>query len=237
MAVIDGKYLIERIAETFSKEPNIDTIKHFLNGYRAPENLNVHSNSHEEYIRNRIKNLDMPTLMEMAKQLGINDTSNFITTRRAKERALHGVKAFISHSTKDRRFANKLSDTLGKYDIKAFVSGKHIKGGEEWRERIRTELHGMHFFIAMHTDNFSNSLWCQQETGLALAKKIRVEIIPINFSKGNPRESFLDEFQYIKRGQKNVETIAREILSRLKDSNRTKDLYTLKIEPKVKNLF
>ena len=91
----------------------------------------------------------------------------------------------------------------------------------------------MHVFIAMHTDDFSKSLWCQQETGLAFARETEVEIIPINFNKKPPLESFLDEFQYIKRGQKNVETIAREILDRLKDSEKTKDLYSAKIADKV----
>ncbi len=145
------------------------------------------------------------------------------------------VKAFISHSTKDKKFANKIRRIFKKYGIIAFVSGEDIKGGEVWRKRIRKEINEMHAFIAMHTDDFSESLWCQQETGLALAREKEVEIIPINFNKEDPRKSFLEEFQYIKRGQKNVEAIAKEILDRLKTSDKTNALYSAKIAPNITN--
>ena len=145
------------------------------------------------------------------------------------------VKAFISHSTKDKLFANKIRRIFKKYGIIAFVSGEDIKGGEVWRKRIRKEINEMHAFIAMHTDDFSESLWCQQETGLALAREKEVEIIPINFNKEKPLESFLDDFQYIKRRPKNVETIAKEILDRLKTSDKTNALYSAKIAPNINN--
>ncbi len=143
------------------------------------------------------------------------------------------VKAFISHSTKDKQFANKIRKIFKGYGIIAFVSDEDIKGGEVWQERIRKEIKEMHVFIAMHTDDFSESLWCQQETGLALARETEVEIIPINFNKGKPLDSFLTNFQYIKRGAKSTAKIVKEILDRLKTSDKTKELYFAKIADKV----
>ncbi len=143
------------------------------------------------------------------------------------------VKAFISHSTIDAIYANAIKENFKQYGIEAFVSGTDIKGGEKWRKKIRKEINEMKIFIAIHTQAFSESLWCQQETGLALARENDIEIIPINSNKGKAPESFLDDFQYIQRKTKNTETVVREIFETLKESEKIKDLYSVKIADKV----
>ncbi len=249
-------YLKKAIAIKLCETLKIPKIILVLDKYNIPK---IPINAYEgifEYIINRMENARLINLKKLADNLGID--ISYLTASSAKTLPeLHRptstfdimpanlappaksktdsspVKAFISHSTKDKLFANKIRKIFKKHGIIAFVSGEDIKGGEVWRKRIRKEINEMHVFIAMHTDDFSKSLWCQQETGLAFARETEVEIIPINFNKKPPLESFLDEFQYIKRGQKNVETIAREILDRLKDSEKTKDLYSAKIADKV----
>ncbi len=250
-------HLKKNIAIKLCEKFNVPKIPLVLDKYNIPK---IPINAHEgifEYIINRLENVSLLTLKKLANNLGID--ISYLTASSAKALPeLHRlpstfqtlpanlappaksktdsslVKAFISHSTKDKRFANKLSDILREYNIEAFVSGKHIKGGETWRGRIVTEINEMVIFIAIHTDAFSKSLWCQQETGLALARKEHVEIIPINSKLPKTPDSFLTDFQYIKRGRKNVETIAIEILDRLKDSEKTKAVYSAKIKPKVK---
>ena len=143
------------------------------------------------------------------------------------------VKAFISHSTIDAIYANAIKENFKQYGIEAFVSGTDIKGGEKWRKKIRKEINEMKIFIAIHTQAFSESLWCQQETGLALARENDIEIIPINSNKGKAPESFLDDFQYIQRKTKNTETVVREIFETLKESEKIKNLYSAKIADKV----
>ncbi len=146
------------------------------------------------------------------------------------------VKAFISHSTKNKIYANAIRKIFKKYGIEAFVSGKDIKGGQKWRKKIRKEINEMEIFIAIHTQAFSESLWCQQEAGLALARENDIEIIPINSNKGKAPESFLDDFQYIERKSKTTETVVREIFETLRESEKTNKLYFAKIEPKVKQV-
>ena len=143
------------------------------------------------------------------------------------------VKAFISHSTKNKRYANSLKKAFIKYGIDAFVSGKDIKGGQRWQKRIRKEIHSMNIFITIHTQAFSDSAWCGEESGMALERENEVEIIPINSNMKKLPESFLSNFQYIDRKSKTTEKIVKEILETLKDSEKTKDLYFERIEPKV----
>ncbi len=144
------------------------------------------------------------------------------------------VKAFISHSTKNKKIAMDIRAVLKKYGIIAFVSGKDIKGGQPWQKTIRKEIDNMDIFIAIHTQAFSKSLWCQQETGMALVREEEVEIIPINVGMRKAPESFLTNFQYIKSRAKNAEEVVKEIFETLKDSPKTKELYFAKIADKVK---
>ncbi len=143
------------------------------------------------------------------------------------------VKAFISHSTKNKIYANSLKKAFIKYGIDAFVSGEDIKGGQPWQKRIRKEIHDMDIFIVIHTQAFSDSMYCVQESGMALERENEVEIIPINSNMKKRPESFLTNFQYIDRKSKTTEKIVKEILETLKDSEKTKDLYFERIEPKV----
>ncbi len=228
----------------FNEMRDFDEVNSFLTSIRVPEARNVSRYANRtDILEARIQGIEIDELIRIAQEELDIDISHLTSqptkpatpkpTKPKNDTSL--VKAFISHSTKDKKFANKIRRIFKKYGIIAFVSGEDIKGGEVWRKRIRKEINEMHAFIAMHTDDFSESLWCQQETGLALAREKEVEIIPINFNKEDPRKSFLEEFQYIKRGQKNVETIAKEILDRLKTSDKTNALYSAKIAPNINN--
>ncbi len=146
------------------------------------------------------------------------------------------VKAFISHSIKNKKIAMAFRTVLKKYGIMAFVSGKDIKGGQPWQKTIRKEIDDMDIFIAIHTQAFSKSLWCQQETGMALKRENKIEIIPINVGMRNAPESFLTNFQYIKTRGKSTEEVVREFFETLKESEKTKKLYLKRIEPKVKQV-
>ncbi len=132
------------------------------------------------------------------------------------------VKAFISHSITDKKYANALRTAFKKYHIDAFVSSKDIKGGQLWQKKIRAEINDMKIFIAIHTDAFSASLWCQQETGMALAREDEVVIIPIKYKLQKVPQSVLTNFQYIDRGTKNTETVVKEIIDKLKTSDKIK---------------
>ncbi len=146
------------------------------------------------------------------------------------------VKAFISHSTKNKKIAMAFRTVLKKYGIIAFVSGRDIKGGQPWQKTIRKEIDNMDIFIAIHTQAFSKSLWCQQETGMALKRENEIEIIPINVGMRNAPESFLTNFQYIKTRAKSTEEVVREFFETLKESEKTSKLYFQRIEPRVKQV-
>ena len=237
--------LIGNVTRELNRRYKLTELKAFLAhfGIKTPQRLK--SNSIPTYIRKRLIGISDIMLIEMAKQLGI-DTKN-LTIEPAKQEAISPtksaipkskndtplIKAFISHSTIDAIYANAIKENFKQYGIEAFVSGTDIKGGQRWRKKIRKEINEMKIFIAIHTQAFSESLWCQQETGLALARENDIEIIPINYNKRKTPKSFLDDFQYIEGKTKTTETVVREIFETLKESEKIKDLYFAKIADKV----
>ena len=139
------------------------------------------------------------------------------------------VKAFISYETADVGYANRISRLLKEYNIEAFVAYKDAKEGEEFQEEILTALGEMDFFISIHTEQFSKSVWCQQEVGIAIAS--RVKIIPIKLR--TPPDGFIGKIHAIARNTDKIESVVEKILNILEESPKTKDLYSAKVADKV----
>ncbi|CDE44999.1 putative uncharacterized protein [Clostridium sp. CAG:768] len=69
------------------------------------------------------------------------------------------------------------------------------------------------FFISLHYDGFSNSVWCQQEVSYAVARGVK--IIPLKFDgKENPG-GFIGKYQGLSRLQKTVREVAEEIVIKI----------------------
>lgn len=81
----------------------------------------------------------------------------------------------------------------------------------------------MDFFISLHCEGFSNSVWCQQEVGYALARGVK--IIPLKFDgKENPT-GFIGKYQGLSRLKKTGREVAQEIVDIVKNDKGLKNLY------------
>ncbi len=80
------------------------------------------------------------------------------------------IKVFISHSTKNKIQAINLSNALKKYNIDAFVAHEHIECNDEWLKTIKQKLAETDIAIALITEDFNKSAFCQQEVGYILGK-------------------------------------------------------------------
>lgn len=80
------------------------------------------------------------------------------------------ARVFISHRDLHKREARDLSDALEEYGFSCFVAHDTIRPLSEWRDEIMRGLETMEVMLVFLTDNFEESLWCQQEVGFALGK-------------------------------------------------------------------
>lgn len=85
------------------------------------------------------------------------------------------LKIFLSYSKHDKKLAGKLKEYFEEYSaLKCFVAHDDITPGSKWEQEILNELDHSDFFIPLNTKNIQASFWCQQEAGIAIAKKIKI---------------------------------------------------------------
>lgn len=101
------------------------------------------------------------------------------------------LKAFLSYFTPDKELAGQIKDALEGYGIEAFLAHQDIEPSAEWVKTIETELKACNFFLPILTDNFHQSLWTDQETGIAFARD--KTIIPLKVTE-DPY-GFISKFQ------------------------------------------
>lgn len=94
------------------------------------------------------------------------------------------LKVFISYSNKDKQVASRIKAILADFDIESFMAHEDIFISEEWRNRILEELSQSDVFIPILSDNFRNSDWCSQESGIACFRNIL--IIPLCLDRTKP---------------------------------------------------
>jgi len=228
MKALERVELIEKISSALQVKFSFVQIDTYLAVYKiasAPNPRDAY-NSKRTYVQDRLAGADVNVIRRIADELEI-DTHNLIKSPPRNWEGAGSVKAFISHITADKVKAKKLRDVLKPYNIDCFVAHEDIKPTEEWLAEIQKALNTMDFFISIHTKGFSSSLWCQQEVGYAVARNIK--IIPIKFDE-DP-QGFIGKYQALIRGQKKAQNVADDILSILKNDEKTNDVYREKIDP------
>lgn len=119
------------------------------------------------------------------------------------------IRAFLSHSSKDRRMAGSISDSLREYDINVFVAHDDIDGGDIWFRELFDKLKDCDIFMCLLTDNFHHAEYTEQEVGMAYAFKKK--ILPI--SVDHVPHGFIRKFQAIKFDprQDNINQLVRVV--------------------------
>ena len=103
---------------------------------------------------------------------------------------------------------------MAPYGVTAFVAHDDIRPTRQWREEILKALNTMDAFVAVLTSGFSQSVWCNQEIGFAIAKRTSI----ISFKMEEDPPGFLGDAQALPwRKGKMAEDIAREIYDLLRN--------------------
>ena len=84
-----------------------------------------------------------------------------------------GVKVFISHASSTRPIAGELRDLLANRGISAFVAHEDIQITAPWQEVILEALSSMDMFLAILSQDFCESPYCDQELGFAISERRR----------------------------------------------------------------
>jgi len=96
------------------------------------------------------------------------------------------LKIFLSYSHKDYEIAKNLKDFLESFGVNLFLAHKDIEPTREWEKEIYKNLKECDIFIPLLTNNFKDSKWTDQESGIAYNenKKIiplMIDLVPYGF--------------------------------------------------------
>ena len=179
-----------------------------LDEYNAPKHYFGDFDSVDDYVKFKISEFSPDDLIEileyLQKRKGLDINPDFWAENK--------LRVFISHLSKDKVKASKLSSELGKHNLSAFVAHEDIEPNEKWLEKIEQALMSMDIMIALVTEGFKDSNWTTQEIGFALGRGIPV----ISIKNGMDPFGFFGKKQAISGSGKRANEITREIINILR---------------------
>jgi hypothetical protein len=93
------------------------------------------------------------------------------------------LRLFLSHVSQHKVEVFELKRALGDLGVSAFVAHEDIEPTAEWQAEIELAIASMHAMAALLTPEFHDSLWTDQEVGMAVARGVLV--IPVRLGR-NP---------------------------------------------------
>ncbi|DAB15253.1 TPA: hypothetical protein CPT98_09695 [Candidatus Gastranaerophilales bacterium HUM_19] len=223
MKIVKKIELVKKIHDTLTNQFDEQDKYFFFNSFNLPILTDMDYNGNEYIdIKATLYQADDFVLKDIAEELNLSTEHIIITPPKNWERCKN-IKAFISHLSTTKDIAKRLRDELKNFNIDCFVAHEDIYPTVEWEEQINRALQTMDFFISLHCEGFSNSVWCQQEVGYALARGVK--IIPLKFDgKENPT-GFIGKYQGLSRLKKTGREVAQEIVDIVKNDKGLKNLY------------
>ncbi len=108
-------------------------------------------------------------------------------------RHMNRIKVFISYSSKQKVLGGKFKYNLEKYcGYETFIAHDDIPASALWEEEIISNINSSHFFLPLISKDFRESLFTDQETGIAIC--LGKKIIPVNLDGTNPY-GFIQKYQ------------------------------------------
>ena len=96
------------------------------------------------------------------------------------------LRAFISHSSKDKPFVRKLKEDLNFNDVETWLDEDELKPGDKLYDTLILSLQSSSHFLIVLSNNIKNSQWVETEINEAISsldRKIIKKIIPIVLRK------------------------------------------------------
>lgn len=80
---------------------------------------------------------------------------------------------FISHSSKDKPFVERLAKQLVQYRIGVWYDKWEMKPGDSLIDKIQNGLEDSSYLLVVLSKHFIESEWCRKEQNAGLTKEIR----------------------------------------------------------------
>jgi hypothetical protein len=117
------------------------------------------------------------------------------------------LRLFMSHLAIQQEFVGAVGRTLSFEGTSAFVAHTSIEPSKEWMAVIETALRSCDAMVVFLHEGFHESLWCDQEVGFALARRVPVLILAID----QMPYGFMSKFQALKAKDQQAGQLAPQI--------------------------
>jgi hypothetical protein len=87
---------------------------------------------------------------------------------RRRPAAAHHPDVFISHSSRDRVFVEKIVAVLRRHGIACWYAPTNILGAQQWQDEIGRALRRCNWFLLVLSKNALKSKWVKRELAYAL---------------------------------------------------------------------
>src|SRR5262245_45345777 len=98
----------------------------------------------------------------------------------------HPNEVFLSHSSLDHEFANKIVDVLRRHGVPVWHGPSSIRGSQYWHDEIGEALERCDWFVILLSPNSLKSMWVRRELLFALAEeRYDKTLVPVLVHAGN----------------------------------------------------
>lgn len=102
--------------------------------------------------------------------------------RMTRKKTAVGQEVFLSHSAKDRRFAERIAQVLRRHGIPVWYSGTDIVGAAQWHDEIGRALERCDWLVVVLSPHSVKSPWIKRELLYALNDaRYESRIVPVSF--------------------------------------------------------
>lgn len=213
--------LIDKLGRELQARYGYSDIDQFLAGFSITPPANPSGvNSKWVYVKEALKDVANPTLLAIAEELDVSlpSMASAYAVPPNNWADARSFKLFISHLAAHKDRANRMKEALAPHHISGFVAHEDITPTREWQTEIERALFTMDAMLAIHTDGFSNSVWTQQELGVALGRGVKI----ISLKMDEDPKGFISKNQAVLRRGRNADGVAEEIVTILLNDAKTK---------------
>jgi TIR domain len=167
--------LIKRIAAGLAEQDWAD-IDLILGQFGFPWSDIDHDSGAYEYAVSRLQNGEDSALVQVHEYL-YPDASGIPQPEHGGPWTPDTFRLFMSHTNEHKKVAADIRSVMSRWGIDCFVAHQMIEPTKEWQDEIESALYTCDALAALLTPDFSQSKWCDQEVGFAVARSVL--IIPI----------------------------------------------------------
>lgn len=160
-------------------------------------------------------------LSDMPKKINNNDNPFKVDS----------FKLFISHKDNYKSTANKLKISLEIYGISSFVAHEDIEPTKEWQNEIEKALFSMDALLALLSKGFSESVWTNQEVGVAFGR----ESFILAVRSGEDPKGFVGKFQALRSKNSDIDSLSQKIAVQLISNPKTSEKMKIAYISALKN--